>query len=286
MGDTDHTAARFDRWAATYDRSALQPLLYTPVQQAALCLAAHHHPTPGRVLDVGCATGTLLRQAAQRFPEARLVGIDPAPRMVAAARAATPAGLPIHFVHACAEHLPFADGSFDLAISTLSFRHWDDQAAGIAQIRRVLTAGGVLTLADDFAIRPGRTVGASPPVATGSKQPPRRHPRDAGQQRPDRHRLAAPTRLSSGLQSRGGGGAHTRRTRPVALRHNPGHGRARTAQLGSAAPATRCAVSPRPDRSAVATTSPDRVATARSIHHRHGHRRHDGREPWRPAPHA
>jgi ubiquinone/menaquinone biosynthesis C-methylase UbiE len=162
MGDTDHTAARFDRWAATYDRSALQPLLYTPVQQAALCLAAHHHPTPGRVLDVGCATGTLLRQAAQRFPEARLVGIDPAPRMVAAARAATPAGLPIHFVHACAEHLPFADGSFDLAISTLSFRHWDDQAAGIAQIRRVLTAGGVLTLADDFAIRPGRTVGPAP----------------------------------------------------------------------------------------------------------------------------
>jgi SAM-dependent methyltransferase len=161
MADTDHTAARFDRWAATYDRSVLQPLLYTPVQQTALSLAAHHCPTPGRVLDVGCGTGALLRQAAQRFPQARLVGIDPAPRMVTAASQATPAGLPIHFLHACAEHLPFADGSFDLAISTLSFRHWNDQATGIAQIRRVLIAGGVLTLADDFAVRAGRTVGSA-----------------------------------------------------------------------------------------------------------------------------
>ncbi len=161
MADTDRTAARFDRWAASYDRSALQPLLYTPVQQAALRLAAHHRATPWRVLDVGCGTGALLRQAAQRFPQAQLVGIDPAPRMVTAARTATPTGLPIQFVHACAEHLPFADGSFDLAISTLSFRHWSDQAAGVAEIRRVLTAGGVLTLADDFAVRAGRTVGSA-----------------------------------------------------------------------------------------------------------------------------
>jgi SAM-dependent methyltransferase len=158
MADTDHTAARFDRWAASYDRSALQPLLYTPVQQATLSLAARHCPTPQQVLDIGCGTGTLLRQATQRFPQARLVGVDPATRMVAAASEATPTGLPIHFLHACAEHLPFAGGSFDLAISTLSFRHWNDQAAGIAQIRRVLTAGGVLALADDFAVRAGRTV--------------------------------------------------------------------------------------------------------------------------------
>ena len=161
MADTDHTAARFDRWAATYDRSALQPLLYTPVQQAALYLAAHHQPAPRQILDVGCGTGTLLRQAAQRFPEARLVGIDPAPRMVTAARSATPPGLPIQFVQACAEHLPFADASFDLAIGTLSFRHWNDQATGIAQIHRVLIAGGVLTLADDFAVRADRTVGSA-----------------------------------------------------------------------------------------------------------------------------
>jgi SAM-dependent methyltransferase len=161
MADNDHTAARFDRWAATYDRSPLQQLLYTPVQRTALHLAAHHLPTPHRVLDVGCGTGTLLRRAAQRFPQARLVGIDPAPRMVTAASDTTPAGLPIHFLQACAEHLPFAHASFDLAISTLSFRHWNDQAAGIAQIRRVLTVGGVLTLADDFAVRAGHTVGSA-----------------------------------------------------------------------------------------------------------------------------
>jgi ubiquinone/menaquinone biosynthesis C-methylase UbiE len=35
--------------------------------------------------------------------------------MLAAADAATPAELPIRFVHARAERLPFADGVFDLA---------------------------------------------------------------------------------------------------------------------------------------------------------------------------
>ena len=38
--------------------------------------------------------------------------------------------------------LPFADNSVDLVVSTLSLHHWDDPAAGLNEIVRVLAPGG------------------------------------------------------------------------------------------------------------------------------------------------
>jgi ubiquinone/menaquinone biosynthesis C-methylase UbiE len=37
------------------------------------------------------------------------------------------------------EHLPYADGTFDLVVSTTSFDHWSDQGAGLAECARVMT---------------------------------------------------------------------------------------------------------------------------------------------------
>jgi ubiquinone/menaquinone biosynthesis C-methylase UbiE len=38
--------------------------------------------------------------------------------------------------------LPFAHNSVDLVVSTLSLHHWDDPAAGLNEIVRVLAPGG------------------------------------------------------------------------------------------------------------------------------------------------
>ena len=81
--------------------------------------------------------------------------------MLAAAIAATTTELRIHYLHAGAEHLPFTDEMFDLVFATMTMRHWTDQAAGIAEIGRVLTPGGVLVLADVFPSSPRRTLLAS-----------------------------------------------------------------------------------------------------------------------------
>jgi ubiquinone/menaquinone biosynthesis C-methylase UbiE len=143
-------ATRFDRWASTYDDSALQPVLFVPVHQTVLHLAQQLLPRPGSLLDVGCGTGRLLRHARQRYPAVELVGVDLAGRMLEAAVAATPAELAIRYVHARAERLPFGDGRFDLVLATMSVRHWTDRAAGIAEIGRVLTPGGVVVVADVF----------------------------------------------------------------------------------------------------------------------------------------
>ena len=106
-----------------------------------------------RVLDVGCGTGLVLRAVAARLPGAAvLTGVDAAPAMVEVARARATEdsqnGSRLTFEQGMAEQLPFADGSFDLVVSAVSFHHWQDQGAGLAECHRVLSPGGRLVLTD------------------------------------------------------------------------------------------------------------------------------------------
>ena len=143
-----HDVERFNRWAPTYDRHYLQRLVFGPVQRTLLDLAASEVPEPVAVLDVGCGTGRLLTAAEQRFPRARLEGVDAAAGMIEHARSVLPAGSRINFQQSTAEQLPFPDAQFDLVFSTMTFHHWSDQRKGIAEVARVLTPAGRWLLAD------------------------------------------------------------------------------------------------------------------------------------------
>jgi ubiquinone/menaquinone biosynthesis C-methylase UbiE len=106
---------------------------------------------PKRVLDVGCGTGLLLRQLARRLPDAaELTGVDAAAGMIEAASVGPDQRL--RYLQGTAERLPFEDSTYDLVISTTSFDHWTDQAAGLAECRRVLAPGGLFVLADLFSL--------------------------------------------------------------------------------------------------------------------------------------
>jgi SAM-dependent methyltransferase len=148
MSEPHSPASRFDRRASSYQDSPLQQFLFVPVQQTALRLARQLQPQVRRVLDVGCGTGQLMRRARPCYPTAQLIGVDLAGQMVATARAITLTRLDVRYVHGRAECLPFTDDVFDLVFTTLSLRHWTDPSAGIAEIGRVLTPGGLLVLAD------------------------------------------------------------------------------------------------------------------------------------------
>jgi len=141
---------RFDRWAESYDRHWMQRAIFERVQLTSLELAMAELPKPRAILDIGCGTGRLLISAAVWFPEARLVGIDTAKRMVQQAQAAAE-GSSVRFQQATAEALPFPDGRFDLIFSTLTFHHWSDQARAVAEVARVLAPGGRWLLADFIA---------------------------------------------------------------------------------------------------------------------------------------
>lgn len=140
----------YDRRAAGYERGP-RGLLHREIARRVGVLAVSlvaGRPDP-RILDVGCGSGALLRFVGALRPDARLAGVDPAPEMV---RAAAGAGETV--LQASAESLPFDEGAFDLVVSSTSFSHWEDRAAGLRECRRVVAAGGALLLADVFTSRP------------------------------------------------------------------------------------------------------------------------------------
>jgi ubiquinone/menaquinone biosynthesis C-methylase UbiE len=93
-----------------------------------------------RVLEVGSGTGRL---AAALSEGARVWAIDPTREMLEVAQARAPR---VRFKQASAERLPFKDGWFDRAVTTLVV-HLLDRPRAFAEIHRVLAPGGRLAIA-------------------------------------------------------------------------------------------------------------------------------------------
>jgi ubiquinone/menaquinone biosynthesis C-methylase UbiE len=108
-------------------------------------------PGPGdQVLDLATGTGLLALMAARRA--ARVVGTDVTPEMLEKAREriAADGRDNIEFMEAPVTGLPFPDGSFDLVTCRLAFHHFPDPARALAEIIRVLKAGGRFVMEDVF----------------------------------------------------------------------------------------------------------------------------------------
>jgi ubiquinone/menaquinone biosynthesis C-methylase UbiE len=132
--------------AARYEGCFLQGA-FDRVHRAVLDLAASAKSgiEKAAILDIGCGTGRLLRKAGARWPSARLIGVDPDEEMVEIARGLA-SGAAFHT--GLVEALPLPDGSIDVAVSTLSFHHWEGRLAGLREVARVLAPGGCFCLAD------------------------------------------------------------------------------------------------------------------------------------------
>jgi SAM-dependent methyltransferase len=142
---------RFDLWAATYDASAIQTVMHSPVHQEVMNLARGLKQHPARILDAGCGTGRLLARASEAFPDAQCVGIDLSAAMLKYCSAMPP---PVRLVCARAERLPLRDDAFDLVVSTMSLLRWSDPAAGLTELGRVCAPGGTVLIADAFELGP------------------------------------------------------------------------------------------------------------------------------------
>src|SRR5262249_52223602 len=120
-----HTHGLIINWAARYDLLAwlLTHGKERELRERIIALAGLENGNT--VLDVGCGTGTLAIAAARHVGSTGSVrGIDASPSMIArATRKAAKAGARVVFEIGVAERLPFADGQFDVVLSTLMLHH-------------------------------------------------------------------------------------------------------------------------------------------------------------------
>lgn len=105
-----------------------------------------------RLLDVGCGSGCVAREAARRG--ANVTGLDPNEGMLAVARRLDPK---VDWREGVAEDIPFDDGSFDAATCQFGLMFFEDRAKALKEMWRVTKPGGRLVVAtwDSLERTPG-----------------------------------------------------------------------------------------------------------------------------------
>jgi ubiquinone/menaquinone biosynthesis C-methylase UbiE len=134
----------FTRQAETFSSSAA-------ITDAALTqrfITALGEAVQGAVLDVACGPGILSAAIAKSARE--VVAFDLTPEMLKkAAQRCSDAGLAnVTFREGNAAELPFADATFDAAVTRLSVHHFDQPRGVISEIFRILRPGGSFVIAD------------------------------------------------------------------------------------------------------------------------------------------
>lgn len=141
---------QFERLAPTWDS------LRTPARLAGIEAALEAVPSPPRrALDLGTGTGDAAFAIARRWPDAEVVGVDLAERMIEEARNKTPSELAgrVRFQAADAAALPFDDGTFDLVGLNNAIPFFDE-------LERVVAPGG--HVAFGFSLGPATPIYVAP----------------------------------------------------------------------------------------------------------------------------
>jgi SAM-dependent methyltransferase len=94
-------------------------------------------------VDVGCGTGALTETILRQAAPVAVTGVDPSASFIreARARVADPRST---FADASADSIPLASGSVDAAVAGLVLNFVPDVAAALAEMRRVVRAGGTV----------------------------------------------------------------------------------------------------------------------------------------------
>ncbi|GIH78105.1 class I SAM-dependent methyltransferase [Planobispora longispora] len=134
-------AGLYDRMTRVFGFRFVYTRAITDVARAGL-------PAGSRVLDAGTGPGRVPIAIARACPELHVEGLDLSADMIAHARRAAAGNDRVSFTVGDVADLPHPDGTFDLAVSTMSQHHWDDPGTGVRELRRVLRPGGQLWIYD------------------------------------------------------------------------------------------------------------------------------------------
>jgi len=127
-----------------------------------------------KVLDVAAGNGNVTLAAARRWCEVTSTDYVPALLVRGKVRAEAD-GMKITFKEADAEALPFADGSFDVVVSTFGVMFTPNQDRAAAELARVCKRGGKIGLAnwtpEGFIGQVFKTLGKYLPPPAGARSP-------------------------------------------------------------------------------------------------------------------
>ena len=139
--DKRRVAESFDRAARCYDQ---HDFLQREVAVRALERLDYVALRPSTIIDIGSGTGRCARALATRYKRARVVQCDLAPSMLRQAREQERRFFSRQrFVAADAERLPFKDGTFQLAFSSLALQWCPDLFRAFSEVRRSLQTAGL-----------------------------------------------------------------------------------------------------------------------------------------------
>lgn len=113
--------------------------------QPAIDLAARIQlEDPHKIVDIGCGPGNSTYVLRQRFPQARILGVDSSPNMIAAARKDFP-DMAFEICDASRD-LAKLGGDFDVVFSNACIQWIPDHPALLRNLMDLLKAGGVLAV--------------------------------------------------------------------------------------------------------------------------------------------
>ncbi len=136
-----------NRFESTVDYYVKHRLRYPPALMAEV-FRLFDIKEKDRILDLGCGPGTLTIDMA-RLGAGEVIGADPDPAMLVAARAeAKAAGADVVFIEASSYHLPAALAPLKLVTMARSF-HWMDRAATLQVLDRIIEPGGAVVLVSE-----------------------------------------------------------------------------------------------------------------------------------------
>ena len=125
-----------------YEQVLVGPL-FTPFAEE---LVARLNPGQSdSLIDVACGTGIVARLCRKRLaPNARIVGVDVAPPMLAVARTADTT---IDWRQGSASALPVGEGEFSHLACHQGLQFFPDKGVAVSEMRRVLRPGGRIAVA-------------------------------------------------------------------------------------------------------------------------------------------
>ncbi len=135
-----------DYYQKSVERNIFQRLYHVSRLHTVSAMIAESRKKEGNVLDVGCASGWLLSEIANRYPKFRFTGVDAYKKAINYGRNHYSN---IQFLWGDAHRLPFPKNTFDLVLCVNVLEHVVDPEKIMGEIYKVLKTNGVVIIGMD-----------------------------------------------------------------------------------------------------------------------------------------